>query len=168
MGGDENMFFEGYGAGVVKRIAERQGLLVASPQLYSFGSDPSALGELIGLLSQRYSIDRDRVYVLGHSMGAVAAEKLARGHNDTVAAACCISGGSFRASPDTPPILVVAPELDGVVPAARLQASAEEALAGGMPGELRKMPGYGHTLAVGSVLPEAVDWLLRHRRAAPP
>lgn len=31
-GGDENMFPEAYGAGIIKRIAEKHGLLVASPR----------------------------------------------------------------------------------------------------------------------------------------
>lgn len=166
MGGDENMFLEAYGAGIVKRLCEEKGLIVASPLAYSFGSDIKTLQALIDSLSNDYAIDRDRVYVLGHSMGAGAAAGLARGHSDTVAAACCIAGGRFQAASNSAPILVVSPELDGVVAPKRLQESARQALSNGMPGELKIMPGYGHTLAVGAILPEAIDWLLQHRRAA--
>jgi predicted esterase len=168
MGGDENMFFEAYGAGIVKRLADEKGLIVVSPLTYTFGGDIKTLHALIDALGNDYSIDRDRVYVLGHSMGAGAAAGLARGHSDTVAAACCIAGGRFQAAPDSAPILVVSPELDGVVPPKRLQDSARKAISEGIPGELKIMPGYGHTLAVGAILPEAIDWLLQYRRAASP
>ncbi len=168
MGGDENMFLEAYGAGIVKQIADKEGLLVASPLTYSFGSEIKTLYALIEALGYDYSINSDRVYVLGHSMGAGAAAGLARGRSDTVAAACCIAGGRFQTKSDSPPILVVSPELDGVVPPKRLQESAQKAMSEGMPGELKIMPGYGHTLAVGAILPEAVSWLLRHRRSTSP
>jgi predicted esterase len=164
MGGDENMFFEAYGAGLVKRLADRKGLIVASPLTYTFGSDIKSLQALIDALGNDYSIDRDRVYVLGHSMGAGTAAGLARGHSNTVAAACCIAGGRFQPAQNSAPVLIVSPELDGVVAPQRLQDSARIAISEGMPGELRIMPGYGHTLAVGAILPEAVDWLLNHRR----
>ncbi len=82
-----------------------------------------------------------------------------------MAAACCIAGGNFYAKPGSPPLLVVSPELDGVVSPKSLQASARKAAAAGMPIETKIMPGYGHTLVVGAALPEAVDWLLRHSRA---
>ncbi|MBX3412556.1 MAG: hypothetical protein KF708_07705 [Pirellulales bacterium] len=168
MGGDENMFLEAYGAGIVKKLADEKGFLVASPLTYGFGSDIKNLHALIEALGYNYSLDRDRVYVLGHSMGAGSAAGLARGHGDTIAAACCIAGGRFQVAPDSPPILVVSPELDGVVPPKPLQASARNAFDGGMPGELRALPGYGHTLAVGAILPEAVEWLLRHQRTRMP
>jgi len=164
MGGDENMFLEAYGAGVIKQIADNTGLLIASPLTYKFSSNAKALDALIESLSYDYAIDHDRIYVLGHSLGAGATAGLARGRGDTIAAACCIAGGAFQAKPGTPPLLVVSPELDGVVPPKTLKASAENAAAAGMPIELRIMLGYGHTLAVGAMLPEAVDWLLQHRR----
>ena len=162
MGGDENMFFEAYGAGVVKRIADEKVLIVASPLTYSFGGSVKSLEALVDALQHDYSIDRDRVYVLGHSMGAGTAASLARGNADTVAAACCIAGGRFQAAPDSAPILVVSPALDGIVPPKRVQDACQQAISAGMPGELKIMPDYGHTLSVGAVLPEAIDWLLGH------
>jgi predicted esterase len=165
MGGDENMFLEAYGAGAIKQIADNKGLLIASPLTYKFSSNAKTLDALIEALSYDYAIDRDRVYVLGHSLGAGATAGLARGRGDTIAAACCIAGGTFQAKPGTPPVLVVSPDLDGVVPPKALKASAENAAAAGMSIELRIMPGYGHTLAVGTILPEAINWLLHHRRA---
>ena len=119
MGGDENMFFAAYGAGIIKKIAEERGLLVASPLTYTFGSDIRTVQSLINDLATDYQVDRNRIYVLGHSMGAGATASLARGQADTIAAACCIAGGSLSPAPGTPPILVVIPEIDGVVPPAQ-------------------------------------------------
>jgi len=164
MGGDENMFFEAYGAGIIKQIAEKSDALVVSPLTYTFGSDIRTLQALVDDLANDYQVDRDRVYVLGHSMGAGATASLARGHAETIAAACCIAGGSLSPASGTPPVLVVIPELDGVVPPARVRTSAERAASAGMAVEVREMPGFGHTLAVGIALPDAVDWLLKHKR----
>src|SRR5262249_36638302 len=109
--------------------------------------------------------DKNRIYVLGHSLGAGTAANLAQGHNDIVAAACCIAGGRFQVKDNTPPMLVVSPTLDAVVPAKPLRASAEKALRGGLPIEIREMPAYGHTLAVGAALPDAIEWLLNRQAA---
>lgn len=168
MGGDENMFFEAYGAGVVKKLADAKGLIVASPLTYTFGSDIKNLQSLVDSLSNDYAIDRRRVYVLGHSMGAGAAAGLARGQADTIAAACCIAGGRLQAAADSPPILVVSPELDGVVPAKGVQDAAQKAISAGMPAEIIAMPEYGHTLAVGAILPQAINWLLGHQQGPTP
>jgi predicted esterase len=162
MGGDENMFFEAYGAGVIKQLAEEKGILVASPLTYTFGSDFRTLQALLDELATDYRIDRGRIYVLGHSMGAGAAASLARGHADNIAAVCCIAGGTLAPIANTPPVLVVIPELDGVVPPERVLSAAQRAKSQGLPVELREMSGFGHTLSVGIVLPDAVEWLLQH------
>ncbi len=162
-GGDENLFFEAYGVGVIKRLADEEGLLVASPSTYRFGSKPARLGELVDALSHDYAIDRDRIYVLGHSMGASATAALVRGQVNSVAAACCIAGGgSFRSPDGMPPLLVVLAEFDGVVPVKRVEDAAREAIAAGMPVEVKIVPNYGHTLVVGHELPTAVRWLTGH------
>lgn len=167
-GGDENMFFEGYGAGIIKQIADQKGLLIVSPSTNKFGGDPKNLDRLIAALSRHYHIDRQRIYVLGHSMGAGATAALARARPETIAAACCIAGGgSYQSKTGISPMLAIVAELDAVIPAKGLQSSAEKAAAAGAPVELRLMPGFGHTLVVGTVLPGAVDWLLEHSLPPP-
>jgi predicted esterase len=161
MGGDENMFQEAYGAGIIKRIADEREILIASPLTYAF-NDAKSLEACIETMGYEYAVDKNRVYVLGHSLGANTTARLVQGRSDIVAGACCIAGGSFQVKGNTPPLLVVSPELDAVVPAKMLRASAAKAIQGGMPIEIREMPGYGHTLAVGAALPDAVDWLLKH------
>ena len=168
-GGDENMFLEAYGAGLIKKIADKHGLLIASPLTYRYGGSPERIKQTIDALSHDYAIDRSRVYLLGHSMGAAATASLARGAGDTLAAACCIAGGNSFASQSNraTPTLVIVPELDAVVPPQGVKVAAEKAAAAGLPVELRMMPGFGHTLSVGAVLENAVDWLLKHRLEPP-
>lgn len=163
-GGDENMFLEAYGAGAIKKIADERGLLVASPLTYKFNGNAKNLSQLIASLGDEYAIDKDRIYVLGHSMGGGATASLARNSGDQLAAACCLAGGSFSTTGSMVPTQVVIAELDAVVPVKMLKASAEKAASAGLPLEIRMMSGYGHTLVVGSVLADSVDWLLTHRR----
>lgn len=163
-GGDENMFPEAYGAGVIKKIADEHGLLIASPSTYRFGSNPQRIAELVDALAYDYAIDRNRIYLLGHSMGAGAAAGLIRGSAKTVAAACCMAGGNnFQSPTGIPPLLVLLAELDAVVPVKSVQAAAERAQQAKMPVELKIVPNYGHTLLVGDQLGAAVEWLLKHQ-----
>lgn len=167
-GGDENMFLDAYGAGRIKSLAEEHGLLIASPLTYTFGGKSANLDALLAALEHNYSIDRTRVYCLGHSMGAGAAATLASNCSDRIAATCCIAGGRGFSSESIAPTLVIVPELDAVVPPASVQAAATKAIEAGLPVELRLMQGYAHTLVVGAVLPDAIEWLLTHHLASQP
>ena len=69
-GGSENMFFDGYGDGKVVRLASERGWLVVSPRV---GMGNAPFDELIDVLEELYPIDRESIFVLGHSMGAGAA-----------------------------------------------------------------------------------------------
>jgi predicted esterase len=164
-GGDENMFFDAYGQGAIKREADRRGFLVASPATFYFAANGKNLKPLLADLSRDYPVDADRVYVLGHSMGGAAAAVQARENADVLAAACCIAGGrGFGGAKGTAPTLVVAAELDAIVPAAAVEGGARAAIASGLPVEFRLSPNYGHTLVVESELGRCIDWLLDRRR----
>ncbi len=102
-------------------------------------------------------------------MGAGVTAALIRGQADTFAAACCIAGGRNFQSPDgIPPLRVILAELDAIVSVKSVKAAAEKAISAGMPVELQIVPNYGHTLVVGNVLPEAVQWLLKQPRSTGP
>lgn len=62
-----------------------------------------------------------------------------------------------------PPMLVIAGELDSVVPTGFLKLSATQAANAGMPVKFESKANYGHTLMVGAVLSDSVNWLLQHR-----
>ena len=168
-GGDENMFLEGYGVGMIKRIADKHGVLIASPSTNKFGGNPAHFDKLLASLNSEYKIDPQRIYVLGHSMGAGATAALARALPDKIAAACCVAGGGgYQGKNGIPPLLAIVAEVDGVIPPAGLIAAAEKAKEAGAPVELLEMPGFGHTLVVGSTLERAVDWVLGHKLAPEP
>lgn len=162
-GGDENMFFDGYGAGRIKSLADERRFLVAAPLTYPFLARPAFFRILLDWLAEDYCVDRSRIYVLGHSLGAGAAASVANTHKPLVAATCCLAGGMFTTGPDTPPTLVIGGEIDPLVPISSLEKRVEDARASGASVEFRRFSGYGHTLIVGKSLPEAISWLLQHR-----
>jgi predicted esterase len=167
-GGDENMFVEGYGAGILSDLALNRGMVVAAPLNSPLAAGPEVFDALVDQLAEEYKFDARRIYVLGHSMGTGAATAWSRLRSDKIAAAVNIAGivsygeGGPGARP-LPPTLVVIPELDGLIPPARMNAVADAAVKAGLPVTVRRVPDYGHALVVGRILPEAVDWLLQHR-----
>jgi len=161
-GGDENMFFAGYGAGRIKKLADQFGFLVASPATRALGGKPERFDALVGELAADYSIDSNKIYVMGHSMGGFATITLASKRAEQIAAACCLAGGGNPGKTSIANTLIIAGELDSVVPTIALKNGARQAQEAGLPVEFRVEENFGHTLLVGAVLPEAVEWLLGH------
>jgi predicted esterase len=168
-GGDEQMFLYGYGAGRIRVLAEQHGVLIATPETGGFLRSPEAFDRLLESLERDYAIDPDRIYVLGHSLGAAAAGLLARTRANRIAAAATIAGGigTPTAGP-LAPTLVIAAELDRITGGPdRVRQAVAAAREKGLPIEYRLHPNYGHTLIVGQVLPEVFDWLLARRCNVP-
>lgn len=98
MGQDENSFFTSYNNGEIKRIAEARGYLVACPKgrapasMY-MGSAETDVIDVIKAMKRDYSIDDDRVYLMGHSMGGYGSWSIAVNHPDLFAAIAPIAGG---------------------------------------------------------------------------
>ncbi len=167
-GGDERMFIDGYGAGLLVRLADEHGFLVATPQTSLFASDARHVDALIEEMARLYAVDRARVYLLGHSMGAGATAQLARQVPQRWAAAACLAGGSFGGasspSDELPPTLLLVGAIDPIVPPGPLLRGARAAQARGAPLEIEEHAAFGHTLLVTAQLPHAIEWLLGHRR----
>jgi predicted esterase len=170
-GGDESMFMFGYGDGIIRKLAADRRIIIASPRSEMLGT-PANFDALVADLSRDYPIDPQRIYVVGHSMGAAIASGLATSRGSAIAAVACLAGGRITAPPKdapipdpkprTAPVLIIAGPLDPIIPAARLRPGAEAANAAGLPVIYRERENYGHTLIVGTTLPEALDWLLTH------
>lgn len=160
-GADESMFIYGYGDGLIRAIADRRDVIVASPLAYSFTLSSQVLDDLIATVSADYTVDASRIYLVGHSMGAIAATGLAQARASSIAGVVAIAG-LRPLTPGTPsaPVLAFAAELDQIIPARRVTAIGESARDAGLPVEVRQVAGAGHTLVVGSVLPDAFDWML--------
>lgn len=162
-GGDENMFMDGYGAGLVKKLAEERGYLLVSPGTNLFAANSGNLDALIEDMAGRYAIDRERIYMVGHSMGGGATAGFAASHAGTLAACGLLCGGKNFNAAKIAPTLMIAAELDSIVPVARLKPVAESAKAAGLDFEYREHAGKGHTLVIPGALPEAIDWMLAKR-----
>lgn len=164
-GGDENLFMEGYGGGMLKRLARERGFIALSPLTYPIAAREAAVPALIDAIAGIAPVDRERVYVLGHSLGGGAASFHAVRSRDVLAAAVCIAGaGPVASAPACVPTRIYGAELDRIIPAARLEDMAVRAGAARLPVEYRLVGDAGHTLVVMGVLEEAIDWMLGHRR----
>jgi predicted esterase len=164
MGGDENMFMDGYGGGVMRRMADELGFILVTPSTYTVLPNAAAFDVLVDSIASLYAVDRSRVYLIGHSMGAMVAGSWASLYRDRVAAACLIAGGQIVGE-GSAPALVIAGEFDSLFRVERLKGLAEAAKLRGLPVEFRVMLNYGHVLLVGDVVPEATRWMLAHRLA---
>ena len=91
-GGSENMFFENYGAGRLVTLGTQRGWLVVAPQQSLFGSDLDC-PQLLDLLADHFPIDRQRVFLVGHSMGAAQVMSQVSRHPTAMAAAVALGGG---------------------------------------------------------------------------
>jgi predicted esterase len=97
-GGSENMFFEGYGDGQVVKLCEKRGWFLLSPRAgLGFGGN-LPLADMIAVLKQRYpEIDTQKVFLLGHSMGAGMSIGLVQKYPTTFAAVAAMGGaGTVR------------------------------------------------------------------------
>ncbi len=90
LGATEDSFFESYG-GTLPKLAEQRGYIIAAPLGYrvdggygvalSGGNDPAAkrartlseqdVLEVLAAVRKQYAVDGTRVYLMGHSMGAI-------------------------------------------------------------------------------------------------
>ena len=90
-GGSENLFFDGYGRGAAVRLAQQRGWLIVSPR--NFGFDAARLALLIDSVAELYPVDRKRVFLIGHSLGAMQAVALASNMADKLAGVAALGGG---------------------------------------------------------------------------
>ena len=133
--GSENLFFDGYGNGIIPRLATERGWIVVATRVSGpLSSEPAP--DVVGILnelSKRYPIDPKRVYLLGHSLGAAHAVQLAQKHPGKFAAIAALSGGAGVTTPEAIkdlPIFVGCGKLDFALPAAKsLHKSLEDAKA---------------------------------------
>ncbi len=166
-GADESMFPFGYGAGRLSKLADEKGFIVVSPNTFSvLGSGTAGADVLAATLEQIASIrtiDTGRVYLLGHSLGAITAWGLVNQNPGEIAAIALI--GAIPALPPdltkVPPTLLMIGELDNIFPAkAAARRAIEMREKGAKLFEDHVVPDTGHTLIVGEELPGVIDWLL--------
>ncbi len=161
-GADENMFLEGYGAGTLRALADSAGFVLLSPNTTAFVREPGTLDSALALLERSANIDRARVYLVGHSMGAAAAIRLGVESREQVRAIVALAGtGVLPAGASIPPTQFIAAETDLVIPVTRVRVTYDQFRAANQPVEYRVASGWGHTLMVGAHLESALRWLLQ-------
>lgn len=91
-GGSENLFFDGYGRGAIAQLSERRGWLLVAPRGTS-GFTPGRAAEIVEAVDRIYPVDRKRVFVVGHSMGASQAIASVQAAPDLFAGVAALGGG---------------------------------------------------------------------------
>lgn len=94
-GGSENMYFDAYGNGAVPRQAAQRGWIVVAPRvngLFGVGGAPD-VPAILDQLAARYPIDKTKVFLVGHSMGAGHAMQLVQREPKRYAGVAALGGG---------------------------------------------------------------------------
>lgn len=163
LGGNEDMYFEAYGAGEALRQCVARGWILAAPE---DPKDAIAVAEDVRTL---LDVDPRRIHLTGHSMGASAGWAALGARPGLWASFAPVAGGGVvpTSKPESareaaPPVLAVTGDLDfgrgGTL------ATAERAKAAGLDVEVRVLPDLDHLLVVGASLPDLFAWFAAHPR----
>lgn len=164
-GGSENMFFETYGAGgAVQAGLDRGWLVVATRQALTGLSLDAA--QILDELGQIFPLDRQRVYYLGHSMGAGQVATQVGQHPELPLAVAAIGGGGRPrnlAAAARVPWYVAAGSLDfGKSGARSLSQSLQRA--GGQQITYQEFPDVEHMVIVQAALAEAFEFFDKQKK----
>ena len=192
-GGDSNFIVRGR----LIDLAEEGGYIVVGPMGYNitgwYGSPvivigggpvtPANLPELsekdvlnvLDMARKEFSVDPDRTYLMGHSMGGAGALFLGRKHASQWAAVAAIAPAAFMMQPTEKeilagmqtahvPVMITQGDADTVVPPTntRTWAAAMDDLK--MPHEYIEMPGRDHGTIIGDSMPDIFRFFAAHPR----
>jgi predicted esterase len=102
LGGSENIYFDGYGNGLVPKLASERGWLVVGTRVsgpLGGGAAPD-VPAILDALAKRYPIDPKRVFLIGHSTGAAHAVAMAQQNPGRFAAVAALGGGGRIPKPE--------------------------------------------------------------------
>ena len=186
LGQNEDSFFDRY----EKRppeLAEKHGFLMAAPLGYRIdgffgsplmgGADAASqqkqafsekdVLEVLRLMRANYNVDPSRIYLIGHSMGAIGTWFLGAKYADTWAALVTFAGAGSRQSVErmkTLPQFVVHGDADKTVNVSGSRTMVEEMKKLGMDVTYIEVPGGSHSDVVVPNLPAAFDFLAAHKK----
>jgi predicted esterase len=190
LGGTEDSFFDQYSK-LPPQLAEKHGFLLAAPLGFRvdgfYGSPIMGAGdvasrrraeysekdvlEVLKLMRAQYNVDPARIYLIGHSMGAIGTWALATKYPETWAALAPFAGiGSPLAAEriKTIPQFVVHGDADATVNVNGSRAMVAALNKVGAPVTYVEVPGGGHTDVVVPHLPKAFEFLAGQRRGPVP
>jgi predicted esterase len=90
-GGSENVFFDACGRGALVRLCRERGWLLACPRGRLFDMTPP-VEELTAAIGRTYPVDPRRVFLVGHSLGAMQAVAVAGRSPRAFAAVAALAG----------------------------------------------------------------------------
>ncbi len=156
---DEDTWFDGYGDGQAKTKCAERGWMLAAPRCAG-GEDAETLDAIVNALAERYPLDRERIFVIGHSRGGASildalsqAPRRYRGVA-TIGAALEPAAAARLASA---PLFLAAGERDFAREG--VEAFHKALLASGAKSSsLHIYPQAGHWFAVADALPDVFAW----------
>ncbi len=154
-GGSENMFFDSYGDGQIVKLCKERGWALLCPRVTSPLDDyPAAIDRLKAVVAPKAT----RIFIVGHSLGAVTSLTVALKAPERFAAVAPISG---RAASDVQPLaktpmFVAAGTKDFSRPGSTQLGDRLKAL--GAPVKF-KLYEAEHLLVVTDALPDVFKWL---------
>lgn len=156
VGGSENLFFEGESGLTPKLCAERGWLLVTTRS--TIGRGPK-IDKLLDAIAVRYPFDAERVFLVGHSMGAMQATQAARRHPGRIAKVAALGGaGNLEDASVLAPVsfwIGVGSRDFAHAPALRMHRLLRAA---SVDAELKVFPEVGHVLIVQDALPGVFEF----------
>jgi poly(3-hydroxybutyrate) depolymerase len=187
LGGTEDSFFDGYNK-ALPPLAEQHGYIVAAPLGYrvdgSYGwglgappPDPNTrraqdfseqdVMQVLQRVRQLYKVDESRIYLMGHSMGAIGTWKIAPKYPDIWAAIAPISGNGAPATLEkirTVPEIIVHGDADPTVPVAGSRNMVAKLKELGTEHKYIEVPGGLHSDVVAPNIAAIVEFFDAHRK----
>jgi poly(3-hydroxybutyrate) depolymerase len=189
LGGTEDAFFTNYDV-QMPALAERHGYIVAAPLGYrvdgSYGwglgtppADPNTrrvqerseqdVMQVLQIVRQNYRIDEARIYLMGHSMGAIGTWKIAPKFPDVWAALGAFAGSGAPATLERikhVPQFVVHGDADATVSVQGSRAMVAKMKELGMTVHYVEVPGGSHSGVVAPNLAAMFEFFDANRKAA--
>lgn len=188
LGGNEDSFFDQYSK-LPPQLAEKHGFLLAAPHGFRVdgfygstimgGGDAAArrrveysekdVMEVLRLMKATYKVDESRIYLIGHSMGAIGTWALGAKYPDIWAALVPFSGTGSPALAERMkaiPQLVVHGDNDNTVNVRGSRTMVAALKKAGAEVTYLEIPGGSHTDMVVPNLPKAFEFLAAQRRVA--
>jgi predicted peptidase len=190
LGANEDSFFDSY-AQLAPQLAEKYGFLMAAPLGFRrdgfYGSGIMGAGdaasrrrgehsekdvlEVLRLMKAAYNVDESRIYLMGHSMGAIGTWALGAKYPQTWAALVAFSGVGAASLADNMkalPQFVVHGDNDNTVnvSGSRNMVAALKKLNANV--TYIEVPGGSHTDVVVPNLPQAFEFMAAQRKGAAP
>ena len=93
MGGSENLFFEAHGVGLGPQLAAERGWIFAAPGGLGAVGAGAEVGTIVSALEHWLPVDREKIFLIGHSLGAVRIVKATAAEPKRYRAIAPLSGG---------------------------------------------------------------------------